>query len=284
MLTFTNVTYSYDETQQQAVLKQLSLTIHKGEYIAVVGANGSGKSTMLKLMCGLLLPTEGEVCVRGLSTQAPQHQREIKQGIGFVFQNPDNQFVTTNMLDEVAFGLENNCVPQADMYPRIKEALERVGLWELRDVEPHALSGGQKQRLAIACSLALQPELLILDEATSMLDPQGKQEVLQLIKELHQQGLTIITVTHEMEELLLAEKVLVVEAAGHVHAYEPYQLFFDLRRLEKLQLASPFFIQLLNVLLEGSNQSRLKQELQDLYEGGKLQSEEDMVNILCKYL
>lgn len=178
--------------------------------MAIVGANGSGKSTIAKLMDGLLLPRKGTVQFKSLDTAKPTDLAEIHQQIGFVFQNPEDQFITTTVMDEVLFGLENIRVPREEMRSRLDYALQAVHMEDYLEAMPHQLSGGQKQRVAIAAILAMRPQVIIFDEATSMLDPQGRQQVLSIMQELHRQGLTLIHITHHMEEVLAAERVLLL--------------------------------------------------------------------------
>lgn len=223
MLIFDRVNYDY--RQGEPVLRQLSFGIHPGEFVAVTGANGSGKSTAAKLMNGLLLPRAGEVRLGALSTLKRQDLMSIRERAGLVFQNPDDQFITASVLDEVVFGLENLRVPGAEMRQRAEAALRAVQMEAYADAAPHQLSGGQKQRAAVAAVIAMQPEILILDEATSMLDPQGRQELLQLLHSLHRQGLTIIHITHHMDEVLAADRVLLLNNGELAYDGPPSRLF-----------------------------------------------------------
>lgn len=208
MLTFDQVCFYYKKGQP--LLEDISFTIDAGEFVAIVGANGSGKSTIAKLMDGLLLPRKGTVQFKSLDTAKPTDLAEIHQQIGFVFQNPEDQFITTTVMDEVLFGLENIRVPREEMRSRLDYALQAVHMEDYLEAMPHQLSGGQKQRVAIAAILAMRPQVIIFDEATSMLDPQGRQQVLSIMQELHRQGLTLIHITHHMEEVLAAERVLLL--------------------------------------------------------------------------
>jgi len=207
------VTYRYPE-QEQAALQEVSLTIRSGEWVAIVGHNGSGKSTLTKLFNGLLLPETGTVTVaERFSSANPEQLWEMRRAIGIVFQNPDNQFVGTTVRDDVAFALENWGVPREEMVRRIDDSLARVGLTDFVDREPHQLSGGQKQRVAIASALAMRPDVLVLDEATSMLDPLARQEVMSTVQELHAtHPLAVIAITHELDEVLRASRVIVMDA------------------------------------------------------------------------
>lgn len=221
-------------------IQSLSLSINQGEYVAIVGPNGCGKSTLAKLMNGILLPTQGEVVVDGKSTTDEQALHHIRQKVGLVFQNPENQMVATTVFDDVAFGLENIGFPPEQMYDHIHEVLHRVGMWEYRDTEPHHLSGGQKQRVAIAGILAMRPDAIIFDEATSMLDPQGRKDVLTIMNELNRDGLTVIHITHDMDEAAEASRVLVMKNGQLLKDMPQTRIFKDAEWLTELHLELPF--------------------------------------------
>ena len=210
ILSFHNVAFSYtpeDEAARKAV-DGVSFQVEEREWLAIVGHNGSGKSTIAKMMSGLLFPQQGEVRLFG-DTLTEQNLWEKRSDLGMVFQNPDNQFVGATVQDDVAFSLENSGVPYEDMVKRVRQSLEQVKMGGFLNHEPHHLSGGQKQRVAIAGALAMHPKLLILDEATSMLDPQGRDEVLATVRQLREEiGLTVISITHDLEEAMLADRVL----------------------------------------------------------------------------
>lgn len=210
ILSFNNVSYSYtpDNPDARKAVQNVSFSIQQGEWIAIVGHNGSGKSTMVKLVSGLLFPQEGEVRVmREVLTE--DNLWEIRSQIGMVFQNPDNQFVGATVQDDVAFALENSGVPYEDMVERVHKSLAQVKMEKFLNHEPHHLSGGQKQRVAIAGALAMRPKILILDESTSMLDPQGRDEVLKTVRALREEiGLTVLSITHDVEEALYADRIL----------------------------------------------------------------------------
>ena len=211
-----------------------------GEWIAIVGHNGSGKSTLAKLMIGLLFPEEGKVKVF-LEEMNADNLWDIRSNIGIVFQNPDNQFVGSTVQDDVAFALENNGVPFEEMVPRVHASLAQVKMEGFLDHEPHHLSGGQKQRVAIAGALAMRPKLLILDEATSMLDPQGRDEVIQVVDELKRMtGLTVISITHDLEEVLLADRVIVMNNGKLLMSGKPEEIFAHGDELEAIGLDLPF--------------------------------------------
>lgn len=209
----TNVWFRYDAQQvsrEHWPLQDINVTIFPGEYVAVMGPNGSGKSTFARLLNGIFTPVEGMVQVGGLNTMDEEERFQIRRRVGMVFQNPDNQIVGTTVRDDVAFGLENLGIPREEMVIRINESLAQVGLTGLDNREPHQLSGGQKQRLAIAGVIAMQPEIVVFDESTSMLDPQGRLEVLSMMKQIHQQGRTVIHITHSAKEAFLADRVIVL--------------------------------------------------------------------------
>lgn len=246
MLTFDQVHFYYKKGQP--VIDDLSFTIEAGEFVSIVGANGCGKSTIAKLMDGLLLPRKGTVKFNTLDTTKPADLAEIHQQIGFVFQNPEDQFITTTVMDEVLFGLENIRVPRDEMRSRLDDALQAVHMEDYLEAMPHQLSGGQKQRVAIAAILAMRPEVIIFDEATSMLDPQGRQQVHSIMQELHRQGMTIIYITHHMEEVLSAERVLLLHKGRLEYDGDPLT-FFETMPVKDYQLQLPFAVRL-HTLLE----------------------------------
>ncbi|ANU14772.1 energy-coupling factor ABC transporter ATP-binding protein [Planococcus halocryophilus] len=252
ILSFENVTFTYmqeDESVKPAV-KDLSFSIQDGEWIALVGHNGSGKSTIAKLMNGLLFPQTGKVEAIG-KLMTEESLWDIRSQMGMVFQNPDNQFVGATVQDDVAFALENNGVPHEEMVVRVKEALQQVKMADYLDHEPHHLSGGQKQRVAIAGALAMRPRLLILDEATSMLDPQGRMEVIETIRELRKAtGLTVISITHDLEEAALADRILVMNAGEKQLEGKPEAVFLSSNELTNLGLDLPFSMRMTHLLRE----------------------------------
>ncbi|CAM3933612.1 energy-coupling factor ABC transporter ATP-binding protein [Mesobacillus zeae] len=244
-----NVTYQYDD-QTSPALKKISLEVFEGEWLAIVGHNGSGKSTLAKILNGLQFPQEGNVSVCGHSL-SEETVWDIRKQIGMVFQNPDNQFVGTTVQDDVAFGLENAGVPQEAMKTRVKDALHKVKMDSFLDQEPHHLSGGQKQRVAIAGILALRPSIIILDEATSMLDPRGREEVIGTVKELKQQDrITVISITHDLEEAAKADRIIVMNQ-GQIHRQgSPEEIFQMDEELIGLGLDIPFPVKLGKMLRE----------------------------------
>lgn len=207
-----NVSYNYSLGDGHAVkaLKGVSFSIEKGSFVALAGMNGSGKSTLAKLLNGLFVPNEGDVLIDGLSTKDEKNTFEIRKKAGMVFQNPDNQMVATIIEDDIAFGPENVGVPREEIIERVNSALEAVGMSEYRTRTASKLSGGQKQRIAIAGVLAMRPDILILDESTSMLDPNGRKDVMGVAKSLNEQGITVINITHNMEEAALADRIIVL--------------------------------------------------------------------------
>nr|WP_201780824.1 energy-coupling factor transporter ATPase [Aneurinibacillus tyrosinisolvens] len=242
MVQLTNVFFSYEgtETKEMAV-QDASLTVRKGEFLSIIGHNGSGKSTLARMLNGLLLPTHGEVKVNGLATNDEDKIWEIRRAIGMVFQNPDNQFVAPTVEDDIAFGLENLGVSPSAMEARILDALEKVDMLEFRHAEPNRLSGGQKQRVAIAGMLAIHPEILVLDEATAMLDPQGRKEVLEIIHRMNRElGMTVIQITHYLEETLRSGRIIVMDGGKLVAEGTPDVIYQRVEWLRKLGLDVPF--------------------------------------------
>lgn len=236
-----NLRYVYHHGTPQAVvaLDGISLTIERGEFVAIVGGNGSGKSTLAKHLNALLLPTEGEVWVDGLDTRDRAKVWDIRQRVGMVFQNPDNQLVATMVEEDVAFGPENLGVPSAQIAQRVEEALGTVEMLEYRKHQPHLLSGGQKQRVAIAGILAMRPQCLVLDEATTMLDPQGQREVMETVTRLNQEGITVIHITHAMDEAAQCQRIIALTDGRVALDGPPAQVFTRVDLLERLRLALP---------------------------------------------
>ena len=239
-----NVWFSYPGAQPIEALHRINLQIYPGEYIAVIGSNGSGKSTLARLLNALLLPTQGNVLVEGVPTDDATRRRDIRQTTQMVFQRPDFQIVATTVEEDVAFGPENFGMPEDELAMAVRSALEIVGMWEQRSRPPHMLSAGQKQRVAIAGALAVHPRALILDEATSMLDPAGRVAVLAILRQLHQQGTTIITITHEMDEATEASRVIVLHEGEVALDGTPKAVFAQARQLRKLALDVPLLVDL----------------------------------------
>ena len=234
-----DVSFTYEEATEPA-LSHVSMDVHKGEFLAVLGHNGSGKSTLAKLLNALYLPTEGKVTVCGYDTADEDHLWDVRQQAGMIFQNPDNQIVATVVREDVAFGMENLGVPYAEMVKRIDEALAAVRMSDKADAAPHMLSGGQKQRVAIAGILAMQPSVIIADEATAMLDPSGRKEVLKTIKRLNREkGITVVWITHFMEEAAQADRILVMNKGATVLSGTPREVFEQVETLREMHLDVP---------------------------------------------
>ena len=250
MLELNNVSYRYEGAAQNA-LSGVTMTIEAGEMLAIVGHNGSGKSTLAKHLNGLLLPTGGNVTIDGMDTKNEDALLAIRQRVGMVFQNPDNQLVTTIVEEDVGFGPENLGVPPKEIRGRVDAALESVGMTAYADKASHALSGGQKQRIAIAGMLAMQPEVLVLDEATAMLDPEGRREVLEIVKRLHREtGLTVV-ITQFMEETLSCDRVVVMGGGKLQFSGTPREVFRRSAELRALGLDVPETVWLRDALIEG---------------------------------
>ena len=234
-----NVSYQYEEEGTPAV-QSVTLSVEKGSFVAILGHNGSGKSTLAKMMNALYLPTEGQVLVCGMDTAEEEHVWNVRRHAGMVFQNPDNQIVATIVQEDVAFGLENLGVPQPEMLVRIEEALAAVRMTEFAGAAPHMLSGGQKQRVAIAGVLAMTPDVMILDEATAMLDPSGRAEVLKTVQKLNRErGITVVWITHFMEEAALADRVVVLHKGEVTLDGSPSEVFTEVDRIRELGLDVP---------------------------------------------
>ncbi|MDR0841338.1 MAG: energy-coupling factor transporter ATPase [Christensenellaceae bacterium] len=249
MITLEHVTYHYDA--ENVALCDVSLTIERGELLAVVGHNGSGKSTLAKHLNALLLPDAGCVTVMGMDTRDEANTLGIRQKVGMVFQNPDNQLVTTVVEEDVAFGPENMGVPSAQIRERVDAALASVGMETFAKSAPHMLSGGQKQRIAIAGMLAMQPAVLVLDEATAMLDPKGRRDVLAIVQDLHRQGITVVMITQYMEEAVLCDRVALMDGGRLICVGTPREVFSRGEFVREHGLALPAAAQLRDKLAAG---------------------------------
>lgn len=248
IVTVKDVTFNYPG-EETPTLKGVTLDVHKGEWLSIVGHNGSGKSTLAKMLNGLLLPTAGAVYVSQYTTDLPDDIWEVRRLVGMVFQNPDNQFVGTSVQDDIAFGLENFGVPREEMVKRINESVARVGMEAFLNQEPHQLSGGQKQRVAIAGILAQKPSVIVLDEATSMLDPIGRIEVIDTVRELNKkEGITVISITHDLEEALSADRVVVMKMGEKAAEGIPEDIFQQRELLKSAGLDLPFSLKLSEAL------------------------------------
>lgn len=236
-----HVTFSYgEEAENQGFIEDLSLSVEEGSFVAVLGHNGSGKSTIAKLLSGLKLPQKGRVFVCGIDTSDEERELEVKKNIGMVFQNPDNQIVATIVEEDVAFGPENLGVEPSEIRRRVDEALAAVGMEEYKDHAPNKLSGGQKQRVAIAGVLAMQPRCMVLDEPTAMLDPRGRGEVMKTILRLREQyGMTIVLITHYMNEAAMADRVVVMDDGRVAADGTPREIFSQVQKLKQLGLDVP---------------------------------------------
>lgn len=243
MIYLENVTYeykSYIEDQIMAAVKNLSLEVKKGEFLVVLGHNGSGKSTLAKMMNGLLLPTSGDVYVMGMNTKNEEDIWNIRERAGIVFQNPDNQIVATIVEEDVAFGPENLGIEPKEIRRRVDEALEIVEMTEYKRHAPHLLSGGQKQRVAIAGILAMNPDCIILDEPTSMLDPIGRIEVMNTIKKLNkEEGKSIVLITHYMDEAVQGDRIVVMSEGEIKMEGNPKEVFSQVAKVKELGLDVP---------------------------------------------
>lgn len=270
-----DLVYKYSKEQGDdnlcSAIDHVSIEISRGEYIAIAGSNGSGKSTLARCLNGLLLPTEGEILVDGMDTSDDECIWDIRKKIGMVFQNPDNQIVSSMVEDEVAFGPENIGVDNPELRKRVDNALKAVGMYEYRNREAHKLSGGQKQRIAIAGAVAMRPDCIVLDEPTAMLDPKGRSQVMKVIRELNEQGITIILITHFMEEVAEADRVLVMKSGQLLRDSAPEDVFADTKLIESAGLEIPAAVLLRNELIK--NGINLSQEII---------SKDDLVDALCQ--
>ena len=237
--------YHAGEESEHRALTDVSLSIEAGEFVAVLGSNGSGKSTLAKHLDALLLPTSGVCRIDGMDTQNVDQVWRIRQKVGMVFQNPDNQLIAAIVEDDVAFGPENLGVPPKEIRSRVDEALSVVGMTKFRSFAPHLLSGGQKQRIAIAGALAMQTECLVFDEATAMLDPEGRAEILAVVRQLHkEQHKTIVYITHFMEEAAAADRIIVLDHGNLAMDGTPREVFAKADELQKLGLDVPLSVEL----------------------------------------
>lgn len=269
-----NVLHEYIDSQgnPQVALQKINLTIQKGEFVAVIGTNGSGKSTLAKHLNALLLPTSGKCLICGMDTSEPEFLWDIRQSVGMVFQNPDNQIVAAIVEEDVAFGPENLGVEPQEIRRRVDEALRSVGMTEYTSHAPHLLSGGQKQRIAIAGVLAMRPKCLILDEPTAMLDPAGRSEVLATTHRLNkEEGITVVYITHFMDEAVTADRVIVMENGSVIDQGSPQQIFSQVERLKEIGLDVP-------IAAEISHQLRTR----GLNIRDKVITDEELVAELCR--
>ena len=274
IITIENLIFEYekeDESGKIRALDNISLDIERGSFTAIIGRNGSGKSTLAKNLNALLLPSGGSICVDGYDTKDIENVWEIRRRAGMVFQNPDNQLVSAIVEDDVAFGPENLGLDRDEIKRRVKESLCAVEMWEERKMASHLLSGGQKQRIAIAGVVAMRPECIIFDEPTAMLDPQGRREVLGIINKLNSEGITVILITHFMEEAVEADRIIIMDAGRVVIDASPREAFRETDAIEKLGLELPFTIDLAR---------RLREEGIDI--PAEIIHEKELVEELCR--
>lgn len=253
-------------------LKGINLNIKKGSFTAILGQNGSGKSTLAKCLNGLIVPTSGTVTVNGMDTASDETIWELRQTAGMVFQNPDNQLVSSTVEDDVAFGPENVGIAPDEIRKRVDKALKAVDMWDYRRKAPHLLSGGQKQRVAIAGVVAMRPECIIFDEPTAMLDPKGRNEIMNIIEELHGDGITVILITHFMEEATAADRIVVLEDGNIKIDGAPKEVFMKMDEIKEAGLELPLGAELAHGLRsEGINVP------EDVI------TEEEMVRYICQF-
>ncbi|HIZ31147.1 MAG TPA: energy-coupling factor transporter ATPase [Candidatus Fournierella merdipullorum] len=240
MLRVQEVKFRYDPDQPRFAVDGVTMDLHRGEFVAVLGANGCGKSTLAKHLNAILLPETGTVLVEDMDTRNEEHLYDIRQKVGMVFQNPDNQIVATIVEEDVAFAPENLGVPPAEIRTRIDEAMKLAGIYEKRHAAPYKLSGGQKQRVAIAGVIAMRPDCLVLDESTAMLDPRGREKVMETIRHLNRDyGITVVSITHYMDEAAQADRVVVMSEGKVVMEGTPRQVFSRVEELHRLRLDVP---------------------------------------------
>lgn len=270
-----NLVFEYGQEEPSSVLKRavddVTLSIRKGSFSAIIGRNGSGKSTLAKNINALLLPTAGAVYVKGMDTRDEELIWEIRQSAGMVFQNPDNQLVSSIVEDDVAFGPENLGIDPIEIRKRVDEALESVDMLDAKKKGPHLLSGGQKQRIAIAGVVAMRPDCIIFDESTAMLDPKGRQEVLGIINKLNQEGITVVLITHFMDEAAGADYIFVMDEGKVVMEGEPKDIFIRAKELRQLSLDVPLVVEISEALRN-----------RGIYIPGNLITIEEMVEFVCQ--
>lgn len=268
-----NISFEYitDEAKLKAI-DNLSLDVKKGEFVAIIGHNGSGKSTLSKNLNAILMPTEGNILIDGMDTKEEERLWDIRQTAGMVFQNPDNQIVATIVEEDVAFGPENLGIEPKEIRRIVEESLKSVGMYDLRDRQPHLLSGGQKQRVAIAGIIAMRPKCIIFDEATAMLDPSGRKEVMKTIKRLNkEENITVIHITHFMEEAVEADRVVVMEKGKKILEGTPRKVFSKIKMLKEIGLDVPCMTELSSLLIE-----------EGMNIGSNILTVDEMVRELCQ--
>ena len=263
VITVKDVSFTYEELPEgtseaparasgvNMAVDKMDLQIYDGECVAVLGHNGSGKSTLAKLCNGILIPDYGDILVYGINTRDEDRLLELRQKVGMVFQNPDNQIVATVVEEDVAFGPENLGFPPEEIRARVESALKAVGMYKHRGKEPHKLSGGQKQRVAIAGILAMKPECILFDESTAMLDPKGRRSIMRIIRKMHDEmGKTVVYITHYMEEAAIADRVIVMEDGKVIDDGTPYEVFSNIEKIRSVGLDVPQSTELAELLRE----------------------------------
>lgn len=269
-----DLTFEYVKSEDGTAVRAIdsvSFSVERGSFTAVIGQNGSGKSTLAKNINALLVPTSGRVMVDGLDTSVPEHVWDVRSRVAMVFQNPDNQIVSSIVEDDVAFGPENLGIEPAEIRKRVDEALTGVEMYAFRKKAPHMLSGGQKQRIAIAGAVAMEPECIVFDEPTAMLDPRGRDEVMSVIKRLNGKGITVLLITHFMEEAAQADKIIVMDRGVKKMEGTPEEIFLRADELKALSLDVPPAVDLA---------MKLRERGIDIPEG--ILTIDDMVNCLCR--
>ncbi len=269
-----DVSFYYGTSKNQNIaIENINFNIFKGEFACIIGHNGSGKSTLAKLFNGLILPKSGDVEIFGENTKNIKNIYKIRSNVGMIFQNPDNQLVASIIEDDIAFGPENLGVPREEIIERVEWALSSVGMLEYRKRTPFKLSGGQKQRIAIAGVLAMKPSILVLDESTAMLDPRGRKEVLEVVKKLNKEGITVVLITHYMDETLDADHLIVMNRGRIFKEGTPSEVFKDYKKLEEINLTFPIISEINNRLIDDG----LKLD-------NKLKTREEFVEEICRLL
>ncbi len=247
ILKIENLVYEYAQYEDGVSARAVdgvSLEIERGSFTAIIGRNGSGKSTLAKNINALLIPSSGAVYVNGTDTRNEEHLWEVRRTVGMVFQNPDNQLVSTIVEDDVAFGPENMGIPPEEIRKRVDEALKAVGMYEHRKKAPHLLSGGQKQRVAIAGTIAMKPECIVFDEPTAMLDPSGRRDVMKIIKGLNKEGITVVLITHFMEEAAEADRVIIMDRGKVLMDGTPCEIFAQSDKIREINLDVPAAVEM----------------------------------------
>lgn len=276
IITVKNLIFEYGRTGDEAAVSvraidDVSFEIEKGSFTAIIGKNGSGKSTLAKNLNGLLVPTDGSVYVGGYDTADDRYIWDVRQMAGMVFQNPDNQLVSAIVEDDVAFGPENLGVPPEEIRSRVDKALEDVNMGEFKKKAPHLLSGGQKQRIAIAGVVAMKPQCIIFDEPTAMLDPKGRKEIMSIIDELHAEGITVVLITHFMEETVKADRLIIMHEGRILLDGSPREVFVHADTLREVNLDVPLMAE-----LAGKLRAKGIEVPQDII------TEEEMVEFICQ--